>query len=321
MIILNVRFKTDEEGDIDEASFKEFLDEGLLRIFNKQKCKLFQSVSTDVILEEAYKVSEWVEDELLDDSAFHELYEGLKYRLGAYSSASVGMMMTYGILSAKGNIKFRNMKLLKKIEGKYKLRPWMNDVKKLANQVRSERICYYGKSYNKEHNTKMDDTKNLDGLRGLFEGGNFPNAQINILPGDGVQVSYEAFKNQKGEANEEMPKKMATKEMMSRAAKATQEAGYWKANRSWSVVFEVYGIWGYQGGVSDFLDEVSEWPDGVDKSVVCNRDAVEKLRNKYKFTKHIEEWRDNGVPEQYCILGEQLDAELMKLLTKQEDAE
>lgn len=167
----------------------------------------------------------------------------------------------------------------------------------------------------------MSDNNNLDGLRGLFEGGNFPNAQINILPGDGVHVSYEASKNQKGEANDEAPQKVATKEMMSRAAKTTQEAGYWKAQRSWSVVFVVYGIWGYKGSVTEFLDEVPEWPDGVDKNMVCNRDAVEKLRNRYNFTKHIEEWRDNGVPKPYCILGEQLDAELMKLLTEQEDTE
>lgn len=38
----------------------------------------------------------------------------------------------------------------------------------------------------------MED--NLDGLRGLFEGGNFPNAQINVLTGDGVQISYESAK-------------------------------------------------------------------------------------------------------------------------------
>lgn len=40
----------------------------------------------------------------------------------------------------------------------------------------------------------MADNNNLDGLKGLFEGGNFPNAQINVLPGDGVQISYEAPK-------------------------------------------------------------------------------------------------------------------------------
>lgn len=38
----------------------------------------------------------------------------------------------------------------------------------------------------------MED--NLDKLRGLFEGGNFPNAQINVLTGDGVQISYESAK-------------------------------------------------------------------------------------------------------------------------------
>ena len=32
----------------------------------------------------------------------------------------------------------------------------------------------------------------IDKLKGLFEGGNFPNAQINIFTGDGVHVSYES---------------------------------------------------------------------------------------------------------------------------------
>ena len=36
------------------------------------------------------------------------------------------------------------------------------------------------------------ETNNFDLLKGLFEGGHFPNAQINILPGDGVHVSYES---------------------------------------------------------------------------------------------------------------------------------
>ena len=310
MIIANIN---GEEGDIDEAALREFLDEGLLKIFNMQKSDLYHSAPTDIILEEAYRLSRWVEEELMDDTAFHELYEVLKHRVGSYYSASLGMMMMYGILASKENVRFRNMKLLEKIENKYKLRPSMQNVKRLAHQVRCDR------KHNNKKNNKMSDNNILDGLRGLFEGGHFPNAQINILPGDGVQVSYEAFKNQKGETNEEMPKKVATKEMMSRAAKTTQEAGYWKSQRSWSVVYVVYGIWGYQGSVSDFLDEVPGWPDDVDKSTTCNRDAVEKLKNKYNFTKHIEEWRDNGVPEQYCILGEQLESELVKLLAEQED--
>ncbi len=39
---------------------------------------------------------------------------------------------------------------------------------------------------------KMKD--NLDILKGLFEGGSFPNAQINVITGDGAQISYEASK-------------------------------------------------------------------------------------------------------------------------------
>mgnify|MGYP006988857347 CR=1 FL=1 len=108
--------------------------------------------------------------------------------------------------------------------------------------------------------------------------------------------------------------RVATKEMMSRAARVTLDGGYWKSQRSWSVIFIVYVIWGYKGRVSDFLEEVPGWPDGVDKRMICNRDAVEKLKNTYYFSKNIKEWRGNGIPEQYCILGEQLDAELEKMM-------
>lgn len=71
-----------------------------------------------------------------------------------------------------------------------------------------------------------------------------------------------------------------------------------------------------KGRVSDFLIEVPEWPDGVAQRMLCNRDAVEKLKNMYNFSNDIKEWRGNGVPEQYCILGEQLDAELERMLPK-----
>lgn len=109
--------------------------------------------------------------------------------------------------------------------------------------------------------------------------------------------------------------KKATREMMSRAAKLTLDGGYWKAMRSWSVVYVVYDIWGYKGSVTDFVTEVQGWPDDVTSRMPCNRDAVEKLKNKYHFSKDIKEWRQDGVPEQYCILGEQLNEELEKLNT------
>ena len=323
---LMANIKTDGEEDI-ETAFSEFLDEGLLKIFNTQSNGLlYRGIRTDRILEEAHKISEWVEEELLDDTAFHEIYEELKCCLGSYFSASIGIMMMYGILTSKENVKFRNMKLLQKIESKYKLRPWMKDVTILAYQVRYERIRYNKEltEKHKKHHTKMKDEDIYDDLRGLFEGGNFPNAQINIVPGDGIQISYES-PQKKAKSNEEgghdASKKVATKEMMSRAAKVTLDGGYWKSQRSWSVIFVVYGIWGYQGRVCDFLDEVPEWPDNVAKKMICNRDAVEKLKNKYNFSKNIEEWRNNGVPEQYCILGEQLDAELVKMLSESTDEE
>ncbi len=47
----------------------------------------------------------------------------------------------------------------------------------------------------------MED--NFDKLRGLFEGGNFPNAQINVLTGDGVQISYESAKGKQKEVSPE----------------------------------------------------------------------------------------------------------------------
>jgi hypothetical protein len=120
--------------------------------------------------------------------------------------------------------------------------------------------------------------------------------------------------NHRDAVDDEVKDKVASKEMMSRAAKVTLDGGYWKSQRSWSVIFIVYCIWGYKGCVSDFLKEVPGWPDKVDQRMICNRDAVEKLKNTYYFSKNIKEWRGNGIPEQYCILGEQLDAELEKMM-------
>ena len=107
--------------------------------------------------------------------------------------------------------------------------------------------------------------------------------------------------------------KKASEEMMIRAVRTTQENGLWKSQRSWSVIYMVYCIWGYKGRVTDFLNEVMDWPEEVTSRLVCNRYAVEKLKNTYNFSKEISEWRPNGVPEQYCLLGEQLDEELTKM--------
>ena len=43
----------------------------------------------------------------------------------------------------------------------------------------------------------------IDKLKGLFEGGNFPNAQINILTGDGIHISYELSEKKRKELKQE----------------------------------------------------------------------------------------------------------------------
>lgn len=49
-----------------------------------------------------------------------------------------------------------------------------------------------------------DEKKNMEMLRGLFEGGSFPNAQINVLTGDNVHVSYEDAKKQTATRSEDV---------------------------------------------------------------------------------------------------------------------
>ena len=93
--------KKNNEGGETEETMIESLNEGLLKIFDKHnKGNTFKCIRTNDILEEAHRQTERMEEEQLDDHAFHELYESMKYSLGSYFSASVGMMMAFGILSA-----------------------------------------------------------------------------------------------------------------------------------------------------------------------------------------------------------------------------
>lgn len=161
----------------------------------------------------------------------------------------------------------------------------------------------------------MNDNTKLQLIQELAKGNVKIGQLIMEVHGDNHFHENES-KDTKYTEGPDVPSKVATKEMMSKAAKVTLDGGYWKSQRSWAITFIVYCIWGYKGRVSDFLIEVPEWPDGVAQRMLCNRDAVEKLKNMYNFSNDIKEWRGNGVPEQYCILGEQLDAELERMLPK-----
>ena len=54
------------------------------------------------------------------------------------------------------------------------------------------------------------ETNNFELLKGLFEGGHFPNAQINILTGDGVHISYESSEKKTNELKMEGIRKSVT---------------------------------------------------------------------------------------------------------------
>ena len=49
-------------------------------------------------------------------------------------------------------------------------------------------------------------------------------------------------------------------EAMARAVERTMAQGYWWASTAWAVVYRVYQMKGYTGGIRQFVREVEEWP-------------------------------------------------------------
>lgn len=152
----------------------------------------------------------------------------------------------------------------------------------------------------------------LESLRGLFEGGNFPNAQINILPGDGVHVSYEGSKNQEKEETPIGNKTPSFDEMMQIFKKA-KEDGLWNSMRCWGVGYQLYQIWGYKGTPQDFVRLAQNSPDILMFDYPCNDNAIYKMMSKGHLSRHLENWRHDGVLECYCLLGDLINNELLKL--------
>ena len=77
----------------------------------------------------------------------------------------------------------------------------------------------------------MGKTNNTEFLNGLFEGGNFPNAQIIVMTGDGIHVSYEACKK-KDENETEIT---LTKEMLYQVVPRIQH--FFRGSSSYAVLF------------------------------------------------------------------------------------
>lgn len=114
-------------------------------------------------------------------------------------------------------------------------------------------------------------------------------------------------------------KPVPTFDDMMQIFKVTHKNGYWSSNRSWGVGFQLWQIWGYKGTIQDFVNLVKKSNDAKQFDYDCNQDAVYKMISKGRLSRHLENWRTDGVLEHFCILGEKINDELLKLYPPKED--
>ena len=88
--------------------------------------------------------------------------------------------------------------------------------------------------------------------------------------------------------------------------------GHWWGNISWSVAYRIYQMMGYQGTVSQFVRDVSQWPFTMPIRYDCNDDAVSKPIRTGKMSRSLDKWAEDGASSQFIILGK----ELMKALAQ-----
>ena len=99
-------------------------------------------------------------------------------------------------------------------------------------------------------------------------------------------------------------------EAMARAVERTMAQGYWWASTAWAVVYRVYQMKGYTGGIRQFVREVKEWPFSGRLNYECNYDAVCKPIRSGRLAGTPDGWIKNGATAQYAILGTALLKEL-----------
>ena len=99
-------------------------------------------------------------------------------------------------------------------------------------------------------------------------------------------------------------------EAMTRAVERTMAQGYWWASTAWAVVYRVYQMKGYTGGIRQFMREVKEWPFSGRLTYECNYDAVCKPIRSGRLAGTPDGWIKNGATAQYAILGTALLKEL-----------
>ena len=99
-------------------------------------------------------------------------------------------------------------------------------------------------------------------------------------------------------------------EVMARAIERTMAQGFWWASTAWAVVYRVYQMKGYSGGIRQFVREVEEWPFSGRLNYECNYDAVCKPIRSGRLAGTPDGWIKNGATAQYAILGTALLKEL-----------
>ena len=119
-----------------------------------------------------------------------------------------------------------------------------------------------------------------------------------------TQINIGAHPNEGSE--KETKDNIPPPEAMARAVERTMAQGYWWASTAWAVVYRIYQMKGYTGGIRQFVREVEEWPWQKKPIFPCNYDSVQKPIVGGKLMRTIDKWKDDGAMEQMQKLGQAL---------------
>ena len=112
----------------------------------------------------------------------------------------------------------------------------------------------------------------------------------------------ETPKLQETTTTQEIPRQ----DVMTRAVEKTLESGYWWATTAWAVVYRIYQMKGYTGGIMQFVRDVKEWPWTKKLRIPCTYDSVQKPIVSGKLARSIDKWKEDGASEQMVKLGQTL---------------
>ena len=140
-------------------------------------------------------------------------------------------------------------------------------------------------------------------------GSQYVDTQINIeayphpLPKGGENIK----EREKGTEDRTPPP-----DVMAMAVEKTINNGLWATNTCWSVVYVVYRILGYDGGISEFVREVESWKFTKTLKYKCNRDSVGKPLRDRRMSYNLNHWLNDGVQRPFYLLAVALLEEIKR---------